>query len=104
MRLLATGIFRIPLCLAAVLILLSASVVRADDFDLDPDQIRAALHTTAEEEGGFIGRTIAMVKAGTLPRDIFTSCFLWARRKPRHQFQYFKQALTTRAATIGIKL
>ena len=45
-----------------------------------------------------------MVQAGTLPRDMFTSCFIWARKKPRHQFQYFRQALTVRAAEIGIKL
>ncbi len=74
------------------------------DFALDPDQIKAALHTTNDIEGGFIDRTVGMVQAGTLPRDLFTSCFIWARKKPRHQFQYFKQALTIRAAEIGITL
>ena len=67
-----------------------------------PDQ--GALHTTSDIEGGFVDRTVAMVRAGTLPRDLFTSCFIWARKKPRHQFQYFRQALTIRAAEIGINL
>ena len=71
---------------------------------LDPEQIKAALHTTSDIEGGFVDRTVAMVQAGTLPRDLFTSTFLWARKKPRHQFQYFRQALTVRAAEIGVKL
>ena len=71
---------------------------------LDPEQIKAALHTTKQEEQGFVDRTVAMVKAGKLPREMFVSCFIWARKKPRHKFQYFKSALTTRAAAIGINL
>jgi len=86
------------------LALLIAGTARADDFQLDPDQIRAALHTTAMEDQGFIDRTVRMVESGKLPRDMFVSCFIWARRKTRRQFQYFKAALTTRAATIGINL
>jgi hypothetical protein len=35
---------------------------------------------------------------------MFDSTFLWARKKPRHKFQYFKQALTVRAAGIGVTL
>jgi hypothetical protein len=83
-------------------VLLTVRVARADD--LDPEQIKAALHTTRAIEGGFIDRTVAMVEAGTLPRELFTSCFIWARRKPHYQFEYFKQALTLRAAEVGIKL
>ena len=45
-----------------------------------------------------------MVNAGTLPRDLFTSCFIWARKRPHHKFEYFQQALTIRAAQIGIIL
>ena len=82
--------------------MLAIRVARADD--LDPEQIKIALHTTSDIEGGFVDRTVAMVRAGTLPRDLFTSCFIWARKKPRRQFQYFQQALTIRAAEIGIKL
>jgi len=73
----------------------------ADD-SLDPAQIKAALHTATEEEGGFIDRTVAMVNAGTLPRDLFLSTFIWARRKPKSKFQYFRRGLTLRAADQGI--
>ena len=104
MRKLSARSFKLPFCLAAITALLAAGVVRADDFQLDPDQIKAALHTASDEEGGFIDRTVAMVTAGKLPRDMFTSCFLWAKKKPRHKFQYFKHALTARAAAVGINL
>ena len=96
--------FRVPCCLALLIALLTAGVARADDFALDPDQIKAALHTTTVEEEGFIDRTVGMVQDGNLPRDLFTSCFIWARKKPHHRFQYFKNALTIRAAEIGINL
>jgi hypothetical protein len=56
------------------------------------------------EEGGFIEKTVGMVNAGTMPKDLFASCFLWARKKPNHKFQYFKAALTARAADAGIQL
>jgi hypothetical protein len=104
MRPLTTTPFRLSFCLAAIVATLIASRARADDFQLDREQIRAALHTTAVEEDGFIDRTVGMVEAGKLPRDMFVSCFIYARRKTHRQFQYFKAALTTRAAEIGITL
>jgi hypothetical protein len=90
------------LAMVFIFSVLTVRVARADD--LDPEQVKIALHTISDIEGGFVERTVAMVRAGTLPRDLFTSCFIWARKKPRHQFQYFQQALTHRAAAIGIKL
>ena len=101
-RLLHLRAIALPIVAGMVCAFLSVRVARADD--LDPEQIKAALHTTAEIENGFIEGTVAMVQAGTLPRDLFTSCFLWARKKPRHRFEYFKQALILRAAEIGIDL
>ena len=92
----------LPITLALVFALMAAHVARADEFD--PEQIKAALHTATEEEGGFIDNAVSLVKAGTLPRDIFASTFLWARKKPRRKFQYFKQALTLRAAEVGVQL
>jgi hypothetical protein len=94
----------LSIIIGAVIVLLAVRVARADNLELDPDQIKAMLHTTSDIEGGFVDRVVGMVKAGTLPRDLFTSCLIWARKKPRHQFQYFKQALTVRAAEIGINL
>ena len=92
----------LPILMVVVIAILTVRVARADD--LDPEQIKAVLHTTSDIEGGFVDRTVGMVQAGTLPRNLFTSCFIWARKRPRHQFQYFKQALTLRAAEIGINL
>jgi len=71
---------------------------------LDPEQIKAALHTSSPEEEGFIDRAVAKTSNGTLPRSIFDSCYLWARQKPRHKFQYFKRALILRAGEAGVKL
>jgi len=103
-RFFRTPMFVLPIVMGVVVALLTVRVARADDLNLDPEQIKAALHTSSEIEGGFIDRTVGMVRAGALPRDLFTSCFIWARKRPRHQFQYFKQALTIRAAEIGIHL
>jgi hypothetical protein len=94
-----------PLIVMAILLgSFSAQFARADDFNLDPDQIRAALHTTTDIDKGFIDKTVSMVQAGTLPRSLFTSTFIWARKKPVHRFQYFKAALIKQAADIGISL
>ena len=94
-----------PIIVGIAIALVSARVARADDdLNLDPETIKAVLHTANDTEGGFIDRTVGMVRAGTLPRDLFTSCFIWARKKPHHRFQYFQQALTVRAAAVGIKL
>jgi len=94
--------FMLPMVIGLVIALVTIRVARADD--LDPEQIKAALHTSREIENGFIDRVVGMVRAGTLPRSVFTSTFLWARKKPNHKFYYFKLALTLRAAELGIKL
>jgi len=94
--------FILPIGMGVVIASLTARVTRADD--LDADQIKAALHTSRDIEDGFVDRAVSLVQAGTLPRNLFTSTFLWARKKPSHKFQYFKQALTLRAAELGIKL
>ncbi len=45
-----------------------------------------------------------MVNKGTLPADLLNSTFQWARRKGKHRFHYFKQALILRAAQQGIAI
>jgi hypothetical protein len=87
---------------AMAVLLLVASVARADP--IDPEQIKAILRTTTDEEGGFVTGVVAKVNAGTVPMDMFQSCLLWARKKERHRFQYFKAALMARAADAGISL
>ena len=71
---------------------------------LDANTMKAALHTATAEEQGFIDRVLAKVAKGTLPANIVQSTFLWARKKTRYQFQYFKYALTLRASELGVQL
>lgn len=71
---------------------------------LDAATIKAALRTTTVEEQGFVDRVVALTNEGTLPADLVDSTLQWARKKPKHRFQYFKQALIVRAAKLGIDL
>jgi hypothetical protein len=83
----------------------AAGVARADGaIRLDAATIKAALRTTTIEEAGFVDRVVASVDAGTLPASLVDSTLQWARRKPRHKFQYFKRALIERAARQGITI
>ncbi len=74
------------------------------DTILDADRIKAGLRTATPEEKGFVERVVTMANNGTLPVALVDSTFLWARTKNRHRFQYFRHALTLRAAKIGIRL
>ncbi len=71
---------------------------------LDANAIRVALRTATEEESGFIDGVVELARKGDLPPDLVESTFLWARKKPKHKFQYFKWALISRAAAIGIDI
>lgn len=86
----------------AMLFLMAARMHAAEP--LDAESIKAALRTATPEEEAFIDRTVAMVGKGTLPRDLFESTFLWARKKPRLKFQYFQRGLILRAEQQGIRL
>jgi hypothetical protein len=66
--------------------------------------MKAALHTATPEEDGFIDRALALVDKGVLPLDLVQSTFLWAKKKSRYKFQYFKRGLILRAAQQGISL
>jgi hypothetical protein len=90
-----------------VVIILAGLALRPASADapvLDADTMRTALHTTPQEEQGFIDRALVLVKNGTLPLSLVDSTFQWARKKPKLRFQHFKQALIVRAADIGITL
>ena len=71
---------------------------------LDAKTMKVALHTATPEEEGFIEYVLDRVHQGTLPLDLVESTFLWAKKKPRHKFQYFKRGLILRAAKRGIDL
>jgi hypothetical protein len=96
---------RICFSLAIIVALSFAMAARAATASpLDADTMKAALRTAAPEEGGFIDEVLAKVDKKVLPLDLVESTFLWARKKPRNQFQYFKRALILRATQQGISL
>lgn len=71
---------------------------------LDAQTMRSALRTATPEEEGFIDYVLTLVDQGRLPRPLVESTFQWARKKPRHRFQYFRYGLILRAAQKGIAL
>ena len=71
---------------------------------LDAKMMKVALQTATPEEDGFIEYVLDRVDQGRLPLDLVESTFLWAKKKPRHKFQYFKRGLILRAAKRGISL
>ena len=94
-------------CVCLLLVLALVTVLRpcpAQTGVLDPDMMKVALHTSAEQENGFIEYVVARVDKGTLPLDLVQSTFLWAKKKPTRKFFYFKQGLIQRAAAQGISL
>jgi hypothetical protein len=97
--------FRVSSCPIVVLVLLATVLATSVEAGvLDPDVMKAALHTATPQENGFIEAIVAKVDKGTLPLELVQSTFLWARKRPRKKFYYFKQALILRAAARGIQL
>jgi hypothetical protein len=68
------------------------------------ETLEKTLRARRPEEFAFIDLVIEKVDDGTLPRSLVESTFQWARKKPRHAFQYFEFALRTRAKGIGVEL
>ncbi len=91
---------------AVVVLALAAVWVRTVNAasPLDADTMKAALRTATPQENGFIDHVLAMVDAGKLPLDMVESTFLWAKKKPRKKFYYFREGLIRRAADAGIKI
>jgi hypothetical protein len=83
---------------------LTRSAVAVSPPSLDAATIKAALRTATPEEGCFVERIVAMTNAGRIPVELVDSTLQWARKKPKHRFQFFKQALIVRAAKQGIEL
>ncbi|MEA1951221.1 MAG: hypothetical protein U9N87_07545, partial [Planctomycetota bacterium] len=69
---------------------------------LDADVLKVALRVGRPEDKEFIDRVVDMMNSGKLPRSIVQKCFLWARKKRKHKFQYFKRALIMLAASKNI--
>lgn len=85
--------------------------VAATGQDTATDDIEDLRKTLAEvlrarrpQEFAFLDRVVDMVDKGTLPRTLVVSTFNWARKKPRHAFQYFEFGLRERAKRLGIHI
>ena len=97
--------FKTSISIAMVVVVLIAVGSRALGAErLSADVMKAALRTTTTEEEGFIDNVLTKVGKGLLPYELVESTFLWAKKKPRHKFQYFKRGLIVRAAEGGIAL
>jgi thioesterase domain-containing protein len=100
------------------------ALARADDIVIDAANVAAAapevavetgitdlkrtlvevLKARRQEEFDYIDKVTTFVDQKKLPREMVESTFNWARKKPRHQFQYFEAALRVRAKAIGVDL
>jgi len=110
-------VFRI-LPVASVVVALAVGVgtrPAAAAVQFDAAQLKAILRTAEPEDEGFIERVVTLANTGRLGRyyqitadqqaqlqQILQTTILWSRRKPKHRFQYFKQAMIQRAADVGI--
>jgi hypothetical protein len=65
-------------------------------------QLELGLRARRDVEFQYIDTVVKLVEAGTLPENLVTSTFIWARRKPARQLQYFQFALRARAKKLGI--
>ena len=55
-------------------------------------------------EFDFIATVVEMVDAGTLPKSLVETCFLWARHKRPYPFPYFRQSLLVQAHRMGVQM
>jgi len=67
-------------------------------------QLETGLKARRPVEFAYINQIVKLVEAGTLPRSLVTSTFIWARRMPSRQLQYFQFALQARAKRLNVKL
>lgn len=68
------------------------------------DTLAKGLKARLPEEFAFVDRVVKLVDHGRLSREMVQSTFLWARKKPKHQFQYFEHGLRLRAEEAGVRL
>ena len=98
---------RLCLSIAIVLALLAfgrASAAEKTPNPLDAKVMKVALHAGSPEEEKFIDYVLWRVDKKGLPLELVESTFLWAKKKPRNKFQYFKHGLKLRAAAEGFSL
>jgi hypothetical protein len=95
--------FSLTLSIALVSTFGWASPARAAD-KLDAETIKAILRTTVIEDKNYTAFLVTLADQGRFPRSLIDSSLDWARKKPEHKFEYFKQSLIVRANAAGITL
>jgi hypothetical protein len=77
-------------------------LVLADVHRLDAQTLKYTLGVGRPEDKAFIDRVVAKMEAGELPQSIVEKCFVWAKKKPKNKFEYFKRALIALAKSKNI--
>jgi hypothetical protein len=90
--------------LLAPLALIAAPLAFADQPIVDAQMMKTILRPPTPQDEAFIDRIVKKVQRGKLPADLVDSTLDWARKKNKHRFNYFKQALILRAEQQGITL
>lgn len=81
-----------------------AAVAASDDIEDLRKTLAEVLRARRPQEFAFLDRVMALVESGMLPRSLVVSTFNWARKQPRHPFQYFEFGLRERARRIGVNI
>jgi hypothetical protein len=103
-------------CAVLASVLLTGLLCEAQAADLSPvsgggvigldlkSQLEKGLYARRPVEFEYIEQIIQLVEDGELPRDLVTSTFIWARKKPNRRLQYFQFALQSRARGLDVAL
>lgn len=67
-------------------------------------QLEKGLKARRPVEFAYIAQIITMVEDGELPESLVATTFVWARKKPNRQLQYFQFALNARAKNLKVKM
>ena len=65
-------------------------------------QLEKGLKARRPVEFQYLADVVRLVEQGQLPRTLVDSSFMYARRMPSRQLQYFQFALRARASKLGI--
>lgn len=67
-------------------------------------QLEKGLYVRRPVEFEYIAEIIELVEEGKLPRNLVTTTFTWAQKKPVRKLQYFQFALEVRARKLNVEL
>jgi len=68
------------------------------------ETLEKGLKARRPQEFAFIALIVGLVEEGLLSEGLVRRTFLWARRKPRREFQYFERAIVILAARRGLRI